>query len=201
MPSPTFNGGSTPSWRATTMPGKGRPPLRIGEHGRLHLGGHLMRTARRQMGAILKPLKALRLIASQPSVQRLPRHPHFLGDLRNRQTITNHGLIPLLSHAQLPHLKECQGSAETAVKDQPKHSHASPGTEMSNISRGHTPTSVPRQCVPPAGLEPATTKFAADYCRELPLVAVMRCAATRLDACTLSVIAGNSHWFSAINVE
>ena len=30
-----------------------------------------------------------------------------------------HGLIPLLSHAQLPHSKECQGSAEVTVNHQP----------------------------------------------------------------------------------
>ena len=48
-----------------------------------------------------------RLIARQPGVQRLARHPHLLGELRHRQTIADHrqhGLIPLLSHAQLPHL-------------------------------------------------------------------------------------------------
>ena len=64
----------------------------------------------------------LGLIPGQPGVQRLPRHPYFRGGLRDRQAIADHrqySLIPLLSHAQLPH----SGS----VKDQPK--------QLSRISR------------------------------------------------------------------
>src|ERR1700757_2329069 len=80
--------------------------------------------------SFLEPFSPLGLIACQPRMQRLARHPDLLGGLRNRQTITNHGLIPLLSHAQLPHL----GS----VKDQPKYFQPSPEAEMSSISRGHT---------------------------------------------------------------
>jgi hypothetical protein len=79
-----------------------------------------------------------RLIARQPGVQRLARHPDLFGDLGHRQAVTNnrqHGLIPLLGHAQLPH--------PASVKDQPK--------QLSSISRGHTPFEVGR-----AGLEPAT---------------------------------------------
>ena len=67
------------------------------------------------MRPIRQPVEALSLIAGQPGVQRLARHPHLRGDLRYRQSIADHrqhGLIPLLGHAQLPHL----GS----VKDQPK---------------------------------------------------------------------------------
>jgi hypothetical protein len=78
--------------------------------------------------------------------------PHLLGDLRYRQSVgddRHHGLIPLFSHAQLPH-----GSS---VKDQPKHCQASPEAEKSSISRGHTPCSVGR-----VGLEPATNGFASD---------------------------------------
>ena len=64
----------------------------------------------------------LGLIPGQPGVQRLPQHPYFRGGLRDRQAIADHrqySLIPLLSHAQLPH----SGS----VKDQPK--------QLSRISR------------------------------------------------------------------
>jgi hypothetical protein len=53
--------------------------------------------------------------SARPVEQRLARHPHLLRGLRHRQPVADHrhhGLIPLLSHAQLPH----QGS----VKDQPK---------------------------------------------------------------------------------
>ena len=36
--------------------------------------------------AILEALQALGLMARQPGVQRLPRHPHLLGDLRHLQS-------------------------------------------------------------------------------------------------------------------
>jgi hypothetical protein len=54
-------------------------------------------------------------LLERPAVKRgggLTRHPHLRCHLRYRQAITDHGLIPLLGHAQLPH----QGS----VMDQPK---------------------------------------------------------------------------------
>ncbi len=38
-----------------------------------------MRTPRRPMRPILEPIQTLGLIAGQPGVQRLPRHPHFSG--------------------------------------------------------------------------------------------------------------------------
>jgi len=64
-------------------------------------------------------------------VQPLARHPELLGDLRNRQSIADHrqdGLIPLFSHAQLPH----QGS----VKDQPKQLSSIPEQRFFEIARG-----------------------------------------------------------------
>ena len=67
--------------------------------------------------------------------------PPLLGDLTNRQPLADdrqHGLIPLLSHAQLLHAKECQGSTEATVKHQPKHCQGSPEAKMSSINRGHT---------------------------------------------------------------
>ena len=78
----------------------------------------------RPMRPIHQPLEALGLIPRQPRMQRLPRHPNLLRRLRHAQTIGNHrqhGLIPLLSHAQLPHegrasrisRNHCQASAET----------------------------------------------------------------------------------------
>ena len=75
----------------------------------------VIQTPHPPMRPILKPFQALGLVARQPRKSRLARHPDLLIDLRNRQAITNHshhGLIPLLSRAQLPH----PGS----VKDQAK---------------------------------------------------------------------------------
>jgi hypothetical protein len=69
--------------------------------------------------------------------------PYLFGDLRHRQFIADHrhyGLIPLLGHAQLPSSRECQGSAEITVNNQPKHRQASPEDKMSSINRGHTLT-------------------------------------------------------------
>ncbi|MDT5355954.1 MAG: hypothetical protein QOJ56_4486 [Mycobacterium sp.] len=82
-------------------------------------------------------------ITDFPATSARPLAPfvQLCNDLTDRQPVTDHrqhGLIPLLSHAQLPHSKECQGSAEVTVKHQPKHCQASAETEMSSINRGHT---------------------------------------------------------------
>ncbi|OVF03971.1 hypothetical protein B0173_02485 [Mycobacterium avium subsp. paratuberculosis] len=71
------------------------------QQGGLHHGRHLVRTRHRPMRPIHQPLKARRLIAGQPRVQRLARHAYLLGNQRNRQPIADHrqhGLIPLLGH-------------------------------------------------------------------------------------------------------
>src|SRR5207253_2194927 len=47
-------------------------------------------------------------------------------------------LVPLLSHAQLLHARECQASAETSVRDQPKLCKASAEPVVSGISRIRT---------------------------------------------------------------
>ena len=82
-------------------------------------------------------------ITDFPATSARPLAPfvQLCNDLTDRQPVTDHrqhGLIPLLSHAQLPHSKECQGSAEVTVKHQPKHCQASPEGETSSINRGHT---------------------------------------------------------------
>src|SRR5207244_13411237 len=43
--------------------------------------------------------------------------------------------VPLLSHAHLPHARECQASAGTPVRHQPKPRQASGGTLLSCFSR------------------------------------------------------------------
>ena len=42
------------------------------------------------MRPIHQPIKALGLITGQPGVQRLPRNPHLLGNLRHPQPIADH---------------------------------------------------------------------------------------------------------------
>src|ERR1700755_2243431 len=46
--------------------------------------------ATRPMRPIHQPAKSRGLIAGQPRVQRLARHPHFFGDLRHRQSVAGH---------------------------------------------------------------------------------------------------------------
>src|SRR2546423_13458846 len=60
-------------------------------------------------------------------------------------------LVPLLSHAQLLHARECQASAETAVRHQPKLCKASAEHVLSCFSRNRT-----QKLEPTAGFEPAT---------------------------------------------
>src|SRR5829696_307883 len=84
----------------------------------------------RPVRAIRQLFQAAGLILGQPSMQRLPRHPHGGGHLLNGSSITNHRehcAIPLLGHTHLPH------------------------TGVSSLSRRHTPDREP-----PRGIEPRT---------------------------------------------
>src|SRR6202043_1375803 len=90
----------------------------------------------------------------QPRMHRLPAHPPVSRHLRHRPTVAEDRydrLVPLLSHAQLLHAQECQASAETGVRHQPKLCKASAEHVLSCISRTRT-----RLKMPSAGLEPAT---------------------------------------------
>jgi hypothetical protein len=70
--------------------------------------------------------------AGSPPLRRHFRHgPALREHLENRP-------IPLLSHAQLPHAKECQESAEVAVNHQPKTCNPSTEDRTSRINRSHT---------------------------------------------------------------
>src|SRR5581483_894202 len=76
------------------------------EHHYLHLRRHLVRAVGRPSGAIAEPLQAFALIASQPTVQRLPRHTplaRHLTDETTRGDDSLDGFVPLLTHAHLPH--------------------------------------------------------------------------------------------------
>ncbi len=83
-----------------------------------------MRTRTRPMRPVSKTVHTCPRIPGQPGMQRLPGHPPLLSHRPDRLTLTDHrpkGLIPLLSHRQLPHgtgvspitRSRCNPSAET----------------------------------------------------------------------------------------
>src|SRR5438309_9376768 len=74
-------------------------------------------------------------------MQRLPAHVPLPRHLRHRPPAAedrHDRLVSLLSHAQLLHARECQASAETAVRHQPKLCKASAEHVKSCISRIRT---------------------------------------------------------------
>src|SRR2546426_9505680 len=74
-------------------------------------------------------------------MHRLPAHLPVPGHLRHRPPAAedrHDRLVPLLSHAQLLHAQECQASAETAVRHQPKLRKASAEHVLSCLSRSRT---------------------------------------------------------------
>ena len=89
---------------------------------------------------IHQPVKALSLRAGQPSVQRLARHSHLLGDseIDNPSLITAITACPAARPRSTPSSRECHESTETTVAHQPKDCQASPEDKMSRITRGNT---------------------------------------------------------------
>src|SRR5438128_2438229 len=104
-------------------------------------GRHLMGAVGGPVRPVAHPLHALPLVASQPRMQRLPAHLPVPRHLRHRPPAAedrHDRLVPLLSHAQLLHARECQASAETAVRHQPKLRKASAEHVLSCLSRIRT---------------------------------------------------------------
>ena len=69
------------------------------------------------------PQAASSFISPQPAVDRAPVHSPLDGDLRDRPTVADdrqHRLVPLFSHAHVPHERHCDQSAEVAGTPQPK---------------------------------------------------------------------------------
>src|SRR6202162_1299104 len=82
-----------------------------------------MRTLSRPVGPIIQAFESVALIARQPPMHRSPRHAPVCGHLAHRPTVTKYcqdRLVPLLSHAHLPHARERDKSAEVGVTHQPK---------------------------------------------------------------------------------
>jgi hypothetical protein len=123
---------------------------------RLDLSGDLMRTAVGTSRSIGERDEAALLVAGDPVVDRLARHPEALGDLDHLPAILHdreNGLVPLLHDAELHQhrptslprtgagradgpMDRCQASAGATVKDQPEL--------VSNMSR----SSVNHEVVP-----------------------------------------------------
>jgi hypothetical protein len=100
---------------------------------------HLMRATAWPVRPVAHPLHPFPLVASQPWMDRLPAHLSVPRHLRHSASVAedrHDRLVPLL--AQPLHARECQASAESRVKDQPKLCQASAEAVLSGISRIRT---------------------------------------------------------------
>src|SRR3977135_4388807 len=100
-----------------------------------------MRALRRPVRAIIQAFESVALIAHQPPVHRSPRHAPVCGHLAHCPTVANYcqdRLVPLLSHAHLPHARERDKSAEVGVTHQPKVCNPSAEGLLGPVSRTST---------------------------------------------------------------
>jgi hypothetical protein len=124
------------------------------EHQRLDPGRHLMWAAHRLVGPVGETFQPLHLVPRQPPVHRAPIHSPLGGHLRDGSALADDPqdrLIPLFSHAHLPHERDCDQSADLAGTHQPKVCD----TSAEVLSRRVNRTSTLRN-VGAAGFEPAT---------------------------------------------
>src|SRR4029077_7606979 len=108
------------------------------EHHRLHGRWHLMRALSRPVRPIVQAFESVALITHQPPVHRSPGHAPVRGHLAHCPTIANNRqdrLVPLLSHAHLPHARERDKSPEVGVTHQPKLCDASAEGLLGPVSR------------------------------------------------------------------
>ena len=101
---------------------------------------------------IVQTLGPFPFVSRQPAVNRLPTDTPILCHLGHDATVGDyrqHCLVPLLSYAHFPHARECQASAGTPVRHQPKPRQPSGGTLLSCFSRISTSDLAPDQ-----GFEP-----------------------------------------------
>src|SRR5713226_5747237 len=98
----------------------------------------LMRAVSRPVRPIIQAFQSVTFVARQPTVHRPPRDAPIPGHLADRATIANYcqdRLVPLLSHAHLPHARERDKSAEVAVTYQPKVCDPSAEGPLGPVSR------------------------------------------------------------------
>src|SRR5712691_5887481 len=87
---------------------------------------------------IIQAFKSVALIAHQPPVHGSPGHATVGSHLAHCPTVAYHRqdrLIPLLSHAHLPHAPERDKSAEVGVTHQPKVCNPSAEGLLGPVSR------------------------------------------------------------------
>src|SRR6266852_1978856 len=82
-----------------------------------------MRAVSWSVRPIIQAFQSVAFVARQPTVHRPPGDAPIPGHLAHSPTFANYRqdrLVPLLSHAHLPHARERDKSAEVAVTHQPK---------------------------------------------------------------------------------
>jgi hypothetical protein len=97
-----------------------------------------MRTVSWSVRPIIQAFQSVPFVARQPAVHRPPRDAPIPGHLADRPTIANYRqdrLVLLLSHANLPHARERDKSADVAVTHQAKAF----GTCQPNLHTGLAP--------------------------------------------------------------
>src|ERR1700736_209644 len=111
-----------------------------------------MRALGRPVRPIVQAFESVAFIARQPPVHRSPRHTPVCGHLVHCPTVANYcqdRLVPLLSHAHLPHARERDKSAEVGVTHQPKVCNPSAEGLWGRVSRTCTYMMVLAQGVEP----------------------------------------------------
>jgi hypothetical protein len=82
-----------------------------------------MRAVSGPVRPIVEAFQSVALIAPKPAVQGLSMDAPIPSHLGHRPTFRDYHqdrFVPLLSHAHLPHPRECQASAGTPVRHQPQ---------------------------------------------------------------------------------
>ena len=80
-------------------------------------------TRHRLVRPVAKPFEASRLISRQPAMHRAPIHSPLESHVGYGPTLADarqHCLVPLLSHAHVPHGRDCDQSAEAVATSQSK---------------------------------------------------------------------------------
>src|SRR6266568_1010936 len=97
-----------------------------------------MRALSRPVRTIFQAFESVALVARQPPVHRSPRHAPVCSHLAHCPTVANYRqdrLVPLLSHAHLPHARERDKSTEVGVTHQPKVCNPSAEGLLGPVSR------------------------------------------------------------------
>jgi hypothetical protein len=125
--------------QASGAPVPMRPPQL--EHQRLDGGRHLVWAGDRLVRPIAKPFQASCLISRQPAMHRAPVHSPLESHVGDAPTLADdrqHCRVPLLSHAHVPHARDCDQSAEAVGTSQPKVCDTSAEALQRRVNRTFT---------------------------------------------------------------